>query len=189
MPTKLQLKLVKGTDPTSGKTLYTTETISNIRTAATDENLRFSAMEIAALLDLPIDSIVRTNAGTLVEGVKKEALIVRSGRFAWNDTIDQLAESQESDRAILDPASVAAPCVHRHDVILALRRTNPAWAQTAHLRPATKVGEVRGGSGGQHARPHHNEEVVLVAALRADATLGDGMRRSRNRDAGQVRNG
>ncbi|MCX5977782.1 MAG: hypothetical protein NTV33_13445 [Coprothermobacterota bacterium] len=53
MPTKLQLKLVKGTDPVSGKTLYTTETISNIRTA---------------VLDLPIDSIVRTDAGTLVEG-------------------------------------------------------------------------------------------------------------------------
>jgi hypothetical protein len=68
MPTKLQLKLVKGTDPVSGKTLYATETISNIRTAATDENLRLSAMEIAALLDLPIDSIVRTDAGTLVEG-------------------------------------------------------------------------------------------------------------------------
>ena len=68
IPTKLQLKLVKGTDPVSGKTLYTTETISNIRTVATDENLRLSAMEIAALLDLPIDSIVRTNAGTLVEG-------------------------------------------------------------------------------------------------------------------------
>ena len=68
MPTKLQLKLVKGVDPVSGKTLYTSETISNIRTAATDENLRLSAMEIAALLDLPIDSIVRVNAGTLVEG-------------------------------------------------------------------------------------------------------------------------
>ena len=68
MPTKLQLKLVKGTDPVSGKTLYTNETISNIRTAATDENLRLSAMEIAALLELPIDSIVRTDAGTLVEG-------------------------------------------------------------------------------------------------------------------------
>ena len=66
--TKLQLKLVKGTDPVSGKTLYTNETISNIRTAATDENLRLSAMEIAALLELPIDSIVRTDAGTLVEG-------------------------------------------------------------------------------------------------------------------------
>ena len=68
MPTKLQLKLVKGTDPVSGKTLYTNETISNIRVAATDENLRLSAMEIAALLELPIDSIVRTDAGTLVEG-------------------------------------------------------------------------------------------------------------------------
>jgi hypothetical protein len=68
MPTKLQIKQVKGTDPVSGKTLYTSETLSNIRVAATDENLRLTAMEIAALLDLPIDSIVRTNAGTLVEG-------------------------------------------------------------------------------------------------------------------------
>ncbi len=68
LPTKLQMKLIKGTDPLSGKTLYTTETISNLRTAATDENLRLSAMEIAALLDLPIDAIIRTDAGSLVEG-------------------------------------------------------------------------------------------------------------------------
>jgi len=67
MPTKLQIKQVKGTDPVSGKTLYTSETLSNIRVAATDENLRLTAMEIAALLDLPIDSIVRTDAGTLIE--------------------------------------------------------------------------------------------------------------------------
>jgi hypothetical protein len=33
-----------------------------------NESLRLSAMEIAALLDLPVDSIVRTNAGTLAEG-------------------------------------------------------------------------------------------------------------------------
>jgi hypothetical protein len=68
MPTKLQLKLVKGTDPVSGKTLYTTETISNIRTAATDDHLRLTSMEIAALLDLPLDSIIRVDAGGLVEG-------------------------------------------------------------------------------------------------------------------------
>ena len=68
MPTKLQLKLVKGVDPVTSANIYTTKTFGSIRVAATDDKLRLTAMEIAALQELPIEAILRVDTSTLVEG-------------------------------------------------------------------------------------------------------------------------
>jgi hypothetical protein len=65
-PSKAQIKLVKGTDEVSGKTLYTTETLSDLRTAATDDDIRTIFTSIASMIDLPLDSIIRINSGSLV---------------------------------------------------------------------------------------------------------------------------
>jgi hypothetical protein len=65
-PSKAQIKLVKGTDEVSGKTLYTTETLSDLRTAATDDDIRTICTSIASMIDLPLDSIIRINSGSLV---------------------------------------------------------------------------------------------------------------------------
>jgi hypothetical protein len=67
-PSKAQIKLVKGTNPLNGKTIYTTETLSDLRTTATDDDIRTICTSIASMIDLPLDSIIRVNSGSLVAG-------------------------------------------------------------------------------------------------------------------------
>jgi hypothetical protein len=66
LPSKTSIKFITGTDEVSGKTLYTTMTLGDLRTIATDDDVRVICTSLASLIDYPLDSITRVNSGNLV---------------------------------------------------------------------------------------------------------------------------
>jgi len=65
---RLTLKLLKGTDPESGKPIYTSVSISKIIPGADNGALLQTANEVANLLAYPLNDVLTVTTVELLEG-------------------------------------------------------------------------------------------------------------------------